>query len=102
LFAFINYNLGSGSEAADKLRDAGVYGGSSNSSSKQQTAGAAALASASAAGGKQQQRQQQQQPPDRQGLVGSHDNLAEKKVSGTTAKCAVTMRLLFLCGFLLP
>jgi hypothetical protein len=86
LFAFINYNLGSGSEAADKLRDAGVYG--SGSSSKQQTAGAAALASASAAAGgkagsrqQQQQQRQQQQQPDRQGLVGSHDNLAEKKVS---------------------
>jgi hypothetical protein len=93
LFAFINYNLGSGSEAADKLRDAGIYGGSS-SSSKQQTAGAAALASASAAaGGKpgrgQQQQQQRQQQPDRHGLVGSHDNLAEKKVSWTAATSAV-------------
>jgi hypothetical protein len=80
VFAFINYNLGSGSEAADKLRDAGVYGG--GSSSKQPTAGAAALAVASVAAGSSKAggRQLKQQQPDRQGLVGSHDNLAEKKV----------------------
>jgi hypothetical protein len=87
VFAFINYNLGWGSEAADKLRDAGVYGGSS--SSKQQTAGAAALASASAAAGGSSKAGGRQQQPDRQGLVGSRDNLAEKKVRSSAGGSSV-------------
>lgn len=87
LFAFINYNLGSGSEAAEKLRDAGVYGGSRGSKQRQQqqqqsTGGAAALASAAAAaaGGGGSSKGWQQQQPDRRGLIGSQDDLAQKKV----------------------
>ncbi|KAF8068194.1 zinc finger CCCH domain-containing protein 18 [Scenedesmus sp. PABB004] len=83
LFAFLNHSLGDGSEAADRLREAGVYGGAA--APPPATGGAAALAAAAAAasagGGGGGPRQPRQPAPaaDRQGLVSSHDDVAAAK-----------------------
>lgn len=89
IFAFINVNLGAASQAADRLRDAGLYG--VEEVPGRQTAGAAALASAAAAAGstgnssgnkthQQQQRAGKQKVPDRVNLISSQDDVAAAKV----------------------
>jgi hypothetical protein len=95
LFAFINYNLGSGSEAVEKLREAGVYSADARSQQQQQlSGGAAALASAAAAAAgsgssnssNRHNQKQRQQVPDRRNLIGSVDGVTAAKV-GLLMEC---------------
>ncbi len=80
LFAFINHSLGSSSEAAQRLRDAGV-GRDDAAPAAPATAGAAALASAAAATGGG--RGSGSRPaPGRRDLVGSHQEVAAAEVGG--------------------